>query len=72
VTLEVEFSDFTIITRSKTIANAVSSRGEIEALSTSLLSSIFPISRPIRLLGVSISKLDREPADEEQQAPLLI
>jgi DNA polymerase-4 len=62
VTLKVKFSDFTIVTRSKTVTAAIDSRDQINALSASLLSSVFPVPRPIRLLGVSVSGLEDEAA----------
>jgi len=58
ITLKVKFSNFTIITRSRTVNLAIDTRDMIDALTSSLLSSIFPIPRPIRLLGISLSGLE--------------
>jgi len=71
VTLKVKFADFTIITRSRTMASAIDSRIEVDAVSSSLLSSVFPIPKPIRLLGVSISGLDGA-ANDLDATPRLI
>ena len=57
VTLKVKFNDFDIITRSRSVAVAVSSRGELERLSVALLQNEMPLTKPIRLLGVSLSSL---------------
>jgi nucleotidyltransferase/DNA polymerase involved in DNA repair len=55
VTLKVKFNDFEIITRSKSVPIAVSSRGELECLSAGLLQSEMPVPKPVRLLGISVS-----------------
>jgi DNA polymerase-4 len=60
VTLKIKFNDFEIITRSKSIPVAVSSRSELERLSVGLLQSEIPIPKPVRLLGVSLSALHGE------------
>jgi DNA polymerase-4 len=57
VTLKVKFNDFEIITRSKSMPIAVSSRSELERLSVGLLQSEMPVPKPVRLLGVSLSSL---------------
>ena len=65
VTLKVKFNDFEIITRSRSVPVAVSSRSELERLSVALLKSEMPVLKPVRLLGVSLSALqhidDAEP-----------
>jgi len=57
VTLKVKFNDFDIITRSRSVAVAVSSRGELERLSVALLQNEMPLPKPVRLLGISLSSL---------------
>jgi DNA polymerase-4 len=65
VTLKMKFNDFEIITRSRSVPIAVSSRSELEGLSVALLQNEMPVSKPVRLLGVSLSALqhvdDAEP-----------
>src|SRR4030088_1250093 len=51
VTLKVKFNDFEIITRSKSVPVAGSSRGELERLSVALLQNEIPVPKPVRLLG---------------------
>jgi DNA polymerase IV len=65
VTLKVKFNDFEIITRSKSVPFAVSSRSDLERLSIALLQNEMPLPRPVRLLGVSLSSLH----DDEQVEP---
>ncbi|MEO8557548.1 MAG: DNA polymerase IV [Rhodospirillales bacterium] len=68
VTLKVKYTDFQIITRSRTVPIPVARVGEIEAIGFALLGGVFPIDKGIRLLGVSLSSLEREAqieADDE-------
>ncbi len=66
VTLKVKFNDFEIITRSRSIPVAVSSRSELERLSIALLQNEMPVPKPVRLLGVSVSSLQGEDREEPQ------
>ncbi|XIA67825.1 DNA polymerase IV [Bradyrhizobium sp. TZ2] len=65
VTLKVKFADFELITRSRTVAGAVSSRSELEDASAELLKALFPMKKAVRLLGVSISTFEQA-KDSEQ------
>ena len=55
-----EGNDFEIITRSRSVPVAVSSRSELERLSVALLQSEMPMPKAVRLLGVSLSSLETE------------
>ena len=57
VTLKVKFSDFTILTRSRSLAAAVDSRDALEAIGLALLQAELPMRRSVRLLGLSLSFL---------------
>jgi DNA polymerase-4 len=57
VTLKVKYADFHQVTRSRTSKTAVSSVEELERISYDLLDSIFPVSKGVRLLGISMSSL---------------
>jgi len=72
VTLKVKFADFEIITRSRSVANAVASREDLERLSVALLQSEMPLPKPVRLLGVSLSSLQENDEGAEAQLALLI
>ena len=58
VTLKVKFNDFEIITRSRSVAIAVSNREDLKQLTVALLQNEMPLPKPVRLLGVSLSALD--------------
>lgn len=57
VTLKVKYRDFEQITRSRTVRGLVSDRDELIRISTDLLDGIMPLSRPLRLIGITISNL---------------
>jgi DNA polymerase IV len=66
-TLKVKFSNFRVITRSRTAEAPIGSRSELEQLGNELLAPLFPVERGIRLLGISLSSLAaQEPAPERQ------
>lgn len=72
VTLKVKWGDFTQITRSKTVTAPIASAGELAAVSTLLLSPLFPVTKGIRLLGVSLSSLDSTTVEDKPQLALAI
>lgn len=57
VTLKVKYSDFTLNTRSKTCVDIVSSKDDISGALPELLKKTEAGTRPIRLVGVSVSNL---------------
>lgn len=57
-TLKVKWADFTQITRSKTTAAPIANAAELAAVVAMLLSPLFPVSKGIRLLGVTLSSLE--------------
>ena len=72
-TLKVKFSDFRQYTRSRTQDVPVASRVVLEELVSELLEPFFPISRGIRLVGVTLSSLEdgSEPrAGQQLRLPL--
>jgi DNA polymerase-4 len=66
VTLKVKFNDFEIITRSRSVLVAAASRDDLERLSIALLRNEMPVSKPVRLLGVSLSSLQGDNQQESQ------
>jgi DNA polymerase-4 len=57
VTLKVKFSDFEIITRSRSISSTVANRDGLAEVAIGLLRDNMPFPKPVRLLGVSLSSL---------------
>ncbi|MGO4569613.1 DNA polymerase IV [Rhizobium sp. 2YAF20] len=70
VTLKVKYADFTQITRSKTISAPVADVRELVSLADILLDPVFPTDKGIRLLGVTLSSLER--SSEELEPQLLL
>jgi len=54
VTLKVKFANFQINTRSRTGQMQVRTRSELEQLANTLLEPLFPVTKGIRLLGISL------------------
>jgi DNA polymerase-4 len=72
VTLRVKFADFELITRSRTLANAVGGRDELQNVSVDLLKMLFPMQKAVRLLGVSLSGFAAEDIHRPKQIVLAI
>src|SRR5215469_1993174 len=66
VTLKVKFANFQILTRSRTAQMPVRTRSELEQLGDALLEPLFPVVRGIRLLGISMSSLAAEEAEQPE------
>jgi DNA polymerase IV len=74
VTLKVKYQDFRIVTRAKSLGRAVASREEFLEIGCSLLRTLLPAEKGIRLLGLTLSNLslpaEAEPAPLELELPL--
>lgn len=67
VTLKVKYTDFQVVTRSRTATTQIGTLDDLEAISQSLLESLFPTPKGIRLLGVTLSSfIDDEETETEQ------
>ncbi|MBV9199324.1 MAG: DNA polymerase IV [Alphaproteobacteria bacterium] len=66
VTLKVKFANFQIITRSRTGQMQIRTRGELEQIGNALLQPLSPVARGIRLLGISLSSLAAEQAEQPE------
>ncbi|MBI4724803.1 MAG: DNA polymerase IV, partial [Rhodomicrobium sp.] len=60
ITLKVKYSDFQIITRSRTLPDAATCEAELSRISIDLLARLMPPRKGVRLLGVTLSNLDAE------------
>ncbi len=66
VTLKVKFANFRQITRRRTGQTQIRTRSELEDLGNALLKPLFPVTRGIRLLGLSLSSLAAQELGEWQ------
>ncbi|WP_379554380.1 DNA polymerase IV [Qipengyuania sp. DGS5-3] len=69
VTLKLKYSDFQSMTRAKSVPHLIETRGEFESLSRALLEEILPLPKPIRLMGLTLSKLDGVDDQKDTKRP---
>ncbi len=72
VTLKVKYADFNQITRARTSERPYASADEIEDAICVLLKPVFPPSKGIRLLGVTLSSLEKDDHLQAQQLQLTL
>jgi DNA polymerase-4 len=72
VTLKIKFSDFTLITRSRSFASPIPDLAAFEAAGQALLVLLFPLPRGIRLLGLGLHNLAEGEPQEPAQLGLAI
>jgi DNA polymerase-4 len=72
VTLKIKFSDFTIITRSRSGGATMPDRATLAAVSVDLLQSACPLPRTARLIGVSVSAFEHDTGGAAGQLGLAI
>ncbi|MDP4022899.1 DNA polymerase IV [Methylobacterium sp. NEAU 140] len=70
VTLKLKFSDFSLVTRARSLSAPVAERAELERIGLDLLAGLFPLRRSARLIGVSLSGFEREAAEPPRQLGL--
>ncbi|QZD94627.1 DNA polymerase IV [Qipengyuania gelatinilytica] len=60
VTLKMKYTDFQIFSRAKTLDQPIASKDEFAEVSRVLLEEVLPLPMPIRLMGLTLSKLERD------------
>jgi DNA polymerase-4 len=70
VTLKIKYADFQQITRSQSLHSMVEVRMVLEKISLDLLRAQFPMTKGIRLLGISLSGLSSSGTVDAEQLPL--
>ena len=61
VTLKLRFSDFTLHTRARSLAEPVADRDEFSGVAHAILADVLPLPLPVRLMGLTLSALADEP-----------
>ena len=64
VTLKLKYNDFRIATRARSLPRAVAGKDEFARIAETLLDEQLPLAMPIRLMGVTLSGLERDGPDE--------
>ncbi|WP_162249577.1 DNA polymerase IV [Rhizobium sp. Root149] len=72
VTVKVKYSDFQQITRSRTQTLCFVNEAEVLGISESLLETVYPFRKGVRLLGVTLSSLSEEATETSAQLPLFM
>ena len=67
VTLKVKFNDFQIMTRARSMEAPVADRAQFAAIAHEILESELPLAMPIRLMGLTLSNLEREDEGETRR-----
>jgi DNA polymerase IV len=70
VTVKVKFADFRQVTRSRSFSTAIAHHDLLRQASVELVRTLLPTAKGIRLLGVTVSNFDREPASAADALPL--
>jgi DNA polymerase-4 len=70
VTLKIKYADFQQITRSQSLRGVIEGRMVLEEISMELLRAQFPMTKGIRLLGISISGFTSAGVVGAEQLPL--
>ncbi|WP_338243209.1 DNA polymerase IV [Aurantiacibacter hainanensis] len=67
VTLKLKFNDFQIATRSRSQVQPVADKARFAAIAREILEDEMPLPMPIRLMGLTLSNLDREDREERSR-----
>ncbi len=60
VTLKMKYTDFTLVTRTRSVDHYVADKAEFAALARAILEELLPLPMPIRLMGLTLSNLEGE------------
>ena len=69
VTLKLKYTDFQTMTRAKSVSHWIENKQEFADLSRALLEEILPLPMPIRLMGLTLSKLEQAEEDDAAKRP---
>jgi DNA polymerase-4 len=69
VTVKIKWADFQISTRSRSTEMTIQTREKLHELAVSLLRSVFPPRRGIRLVGVTLSNFQSQSGGEAAELP---
>lgn len=70
VTVKIKYADFQQATRSRTLPDPVGSLDELLDISRELVRNVYPLTRGVRLVGVTLSGFERGEAGEAGQLRL--
>ncbi|XUU61999.1 DNA polymerase IV [Erythrobacter sp. HA6-11] len=65
ITLKMKYTDFQTITRSRSLSSPVDGKATFAKTAHSILDETLPLAMPIRLMGLTLSNLEREGAKKD-------
>ena len=66
ITLKLKFNDFQIATRARSLGHAVTGKTEFARIAHAILDDELPLPMPIRLMGLTLSNLERDGAARDE------
>ncbi len=66
VTLKLRYNDFRLLTRARSLTHPVTAKIQFAQIGHELLDELLPLPLPIRLMGLTLSSLDGEQAEERK------
>jgi DNA polymerase-4 len=66
VTLKLKHVDFTLLTRARSLPHSLADKREFAQVGHALLDALLPLAQPVRLMGLTLSALERDRYDEEE------
>ena len=69
VTLKLKYTDFQIMSRARTVALPIADKQAFSAVARELLDEVLPLPLPIRLMGLTLSKLERDGETPDETRP---
>ena len=69
VTLKLKYTDFQLMSRARTVDAPVAGKTAFAAIARALLDEVLPLPMPIRLMGLTLSKLEGDGAVPEEPRP---
>ena len=69
VTLKLKYTDFQIFSRAKTVDVAIVEKAQFATLARALLEEVLPLPMPIRLMGLTLSKLEQQGGKTQSARP---
>ena len=69
VTLKLKYTDFQIFSRAKTVDVAIAEKAQFATLARALLEEVQPLPMPIRLMGLTLSKLEQQGGETQSARP---
>ena len=69
VTVKIKWADFQISTRSRSMEMTVQTREQLHQVALDLIRSVFPPSKGVRLVGVTLSNFRSQATSEAVELP---